>query len=116
MRAGRDGISVGEDYTFCLRAKDIGARIFVHTGIALGHVRTVAFGERDYRALLAAGKVDAGIPPGARAEFERVSACYWAMVKEMALGTDGGAPPALTRQQRRQADRKADSARPASVA
>jgi hypothetical protein len=33
----RDGTTVGEDYSFCLRAKDIGIPTFVRTGVRCGH-------------------------------------------------------------------------------
>jgi len=36
----RDGVALGEDSAFCLRAKAMGIPIHVHTGARIGHVKT----------------------------------------------------------------------------
>jgi GT2 family glycosyltransferase len=41
----------GEDFSFCKRAKDKGYPIFVDTNIEAGHIGTVVYGERHYKAV-----------------------------------------------------------------
>lgn len=36
-----DGCIYGEDFTFCMRVKQMGYPVYVHTGIDVGHVKTV---------------------------------------------------------------------------
>lgn len=36
-----DGVAYGEDLTFCHRARALGIPIYVHTGIAVGHVKSM---------------------------------------------------------------------------
>ncbi len=40
-----NGKWVGEDLSFCLRARESGFPIYVHTGIKVGHVKSVMLGE-----------------------------------------------------------------------
>lgn len=44
------GDRLGEDLTFCLRARLAGFPIYVHTGIEAGHVKPHSFGSADWRA------------------------------------------------------------------
>lgn len=44
------GERLGEDMTFCLRARLAGFPIYVHTGIDVGHVKSQAFGAAQWRA------------------------------------------------------------------
>lgn len=43
---------VGEDITFCLRAKDSGFPIYVHTGIDVGHIKTQVLTRELYEAAM----------------------------------------------------------------
>lgn len=47
---------LSEDITFCLRAGSLGFPIFVHTGIEIGHTKTIDFNVATFR------KLKAGIP------------------------------------------------------
>lgn len=44
------GREIGEDITFCLRAKEVGFPVAVHCGVKVGHVKSKVFGENDYRS------------------------------------------------------------------
>lgn len=46
----------GEDLVFCLRANMLGAAVFVHTGIKIGHRKTVTLDEDKFREFVAKGK------------------------------------------------------------
>lgn len=45
----RDGLAIGEDVTFCERAKAAGYDIYVHTGIKTGHVKERILTENAYQ-------------------------------------------------------------------
>jgi hypothetical protein len=48
------GHEYGEDWTFCMRLKQMKVPLYVHTGIKLGHVKTVLFDEeyhQNYRRI-----------------------------------------------------------------
>jgi hypothetical protein len=62
------GGRVSEDLTFCLRARDRGFPIFVHTGVHIGHIKDVAVGADTYRAQQAARQATGGgaAPAGQR--------------------------------------------------
>ena len=45
-----NGMEFGEDWTFCLRAQQMGHPIHVHTGIPIGHVKPRIIGINDFRA------------------------------------------------------------------
>lgn len=47
------GVEFGEDWTFCLRAAQIGVPIYVHTGVEVGHVKQRVIGAADYRRIRA---------------------------------------------------------------
>lgn len=47
-----DGDRMGEDLSFCRRARDRGYTIHVHTGCRFDHAKTVLFGESEYRPVL----------------------------------------------------------------
>jgi len=49
----RDG-SVGEDLSFCMRARELAIPIHVHTGVKTSHLKPAWLGEGDYLAALAA--------------------------------------------------------------
>lgn len=40
----------GEDVSFCLRAAAVGAKVHVHTGVAIGHIKEHVVTEEGYRA------------------------------------------------------------------
>ena len=42
------GIDFGEDWTFCMRAQQVGVPIHVHTGIKIGHVKPAVVDEAAY--------------------------------------------------------------------
>lgn len=42
------GFEFGEDWTFCLRAGQLGYPIHVHTGIEIGHVKPRIIGAREF--------------------------------------------------------------------
>jgi hypothetical protein len=46
---GPDGERCGEDVSFCLRAHQVGAPIYVHTGVTTTHQKTVWYGADEYR-------------------------------------------------------------------
>lgn len=48
------GGRVSEDLTFCLRARNCGFPIFVHTGVRVGHIKDAVIGVDTYRAQQAA--------------------------------------------------------------
>lgn len=43
------GIDVGHDLVFCERVKALGARVFVHTGVRVGHLKTTSVDVDAYR-------------------------------------------------------------------
>lgn len=43
-----NGVDRGEDLTFCTRARELGYKIFVHTGVKVGHVKTRYLTEAEY--------------------------------------------------------------------
>lgn len=42
------GHEYGEDWTFCMRLRQMGVPLYVHTGIKLGHVKTQTYDEQFY--------------------------------------------------------------------
>jgi hypothetical protein len=44
------GLRSGEDVSFCLRAAAVGAKVHVHTGVAIGHIKKHVVTEEGYRA------------------------------------------------------------------
>lgn len=40
-----DGVQLGEDISFCHRAADAGLPVYVHTGVKVGHMRTLMIGD-----------------------------------------------------------------------
>lgn len=49
-----DGDRMGEDLSFCRRARDNGFTIYLHTGLRFDHAKTVLFGEGEYLPILKA--------------------------------------------------------------
>lgn len=45
-----NGNDTGEDITFCLRLAEVGVPLYVHTGIRIGHVKTMVIDEDMYLA------------------------------------------------------------------
>lgn len=43
-----DGVQVSEDLAFCWRAAEVGAPVFVHTGVKITHHKEMWLSERDY--------------------------------------------------------------------
>jgi GT2 family glycosyltransferase len=43
------GLTFGEDWAFCMRAKDLGIPIYVHTGATIGHVKAQILDQSAYR-------------------------------------------------------------------
>lgn len=43
------GLSFGEDWAFCMRAKDMGVPLYVHTGVKIGHMKAQVLDERSFR-------------------------------------------------------------------
>src|SRR5450756_291425 len=43
------GLTFGEDWAFCMRAKDLGIPIYVHTGASIGHVKAQILDQSAYR-------------------------------------------------------------------
>lgn len=46
------GAQIGEDVFFCIRAKNCGAKIFVHTGVEAPHIKTWIIDSTDYATYL----------------------------------------------------------------
>lgn len=46
------GAQIGEDVFFCIRAKKLGAKIFVHTGVEAPHIKQWVIDSTDYAAFL----------------------------------------------------------------
>lgn len=44
------GHEYGEDWTFCMRLKQMNVPLYIHTGIKLGHVKTQLYDEEFYQA------------------------------------------------------------------
>lgn len=62
-----NGQPVGEDMTFCIRAKSLGYPVFVHTGIKTSHAKTCFIDEQMFQTGLGGGRVAAeGYPPAGR--------------------------------------------------
>jgi len=53
-----NGKPVGEDITFCIRAGIVGAPVFVHTGVRIGHHKSILLTEEEFEK-----QVPAGCPP-----------------------------------------------------
>ena len=49
MNTYEDGTSVSEDLSFCWRVAQIGAAVYVHTGVKITHHKEFWLGEGDYR-------------------------------------------------------------------
>ena len=47
------GLSFGEDWAFCMRAKELGIAVHVHTGVEIGHVKPVVLGSEQFAAFRA---------------------------------------------------------------
>ena len=43
-----NGVDRGEDLTFCTRVRELGYKIYVHTGVKVGHVKTRYLTEKEY--------------------------------------------------------------------
>lgn len=46
----QDGDAYGEDITFCMRANHLGIPIYVHTGIKVGHIKSIELNEELFKA------------------------------------------------------------------
>ncbi|HEY5988429.1 MAG TPA: hypothetical protein VIV12_18935 [Streptosporangiaceae bacterium] len=57
----RDG-SVGEDLSFCIRARDLQIPVHVHTGVRTTHMKTLWLGEADYLAAIEAVPIPEPVP------------------------------------------------------
>lgn len=57
----RDG-QVGEDLSFCMRARDLGIPVHVHTGVPTTHMKTLWLGEADYLAAIEAVPILEPVP------------------------------------------------------
>jgi hypothetical protein len=57
----RDG-SVGEDLSFCMRARELGIPVHVHTGVRTTHMKTRWLSEQDYLAAIDAVPVLEPVP------------------------------------------------------
>ena len=88
------GTEFGEDWTFCLRVRRLGHRIYVNTNAPIGHVKTVSLDEELWRTGKVALGVGAAVPKERKAEARVVNP----------LRVVGSQP--MNRQQRREAERK----------
>ena len=101
-----DGSDYGEDWTFCIRARQLGYKIFVHTGVEAPHHKSWLLDSTDW----AQYKED-------RANYGLDALKAQALGKRFGIVTKLGdtsaaeqLAPKLNRQQRRQAERKKVSA------
>jgi hypothetical protein len=70
---GARGEPLGEDVSFCRKARMLGIPTHVHTGIKLGHVKAFELDEAEFDRYVAEGGTFEGIPTKTRAERRRAA-------------------------------------------
>ena len=99
-----NGLEIGEDWGFCLKARQMGLEIFVHTAAKIGHMKSIEMNELTWRYGMS-GLKSVGEP-------EREARMKGLVVPPKGLvGPDGAPVSAPSRQVRRAAERDAERQR-----